>query len=159
MVGDCVSDSGSSDYGVFSNSAALTQSPSEKNSTILGDKTLVKGIGYTMIFNSDRVKIELSSQGTVMRYTSKANKKEYLFFKVENQERIRQIESRSENWKTHTSRNDFGYIIKEQRNAENKFTGYFKIMKRYKQNLLEKRFYNKCEVNKEDWIYYERRKM
>lgn len=90
-----------------------------------------------------------------MRFTSE--EREYLFFQVEDQRRINEIDKMSENWCPHGIYSMYDYIIMEQRNAADKFTGHFKIIK--KSEAFVDGVSDPSVVPKKDssaWIYYGR---
>lgn len=108
-------------------------------------------MGYFIIFRNDAEKYELSAHGSVMRYTRTQNgtKKEYLFDKVDDPEKIEKIEFLSENWKTRRQK-EYNYIIKIQCNAQDKLTGYYKV--------AEKQRYGKLSAGAGNWTYYKRKR-
>lgn len=128
------------------------QSPRSNNTTIKENKKFSKGVGYTTIFTSDLGKFELSNKESVLRVTTCTG--ECLYSIVKEPEKIQKIEFRSENWVRLNKRSDQKYIILEQKNADNKRTGYIKIIKNSK---VRSRLARVSTSNK-DCAYYEQRK-
>lgn len=126
-------------------------------------KKLVKGVGYTTIFYNEFLKVEISLQESTMRRTVSRNgdTRERLYTLVKSPTRIREIEFQSENWNVRGISSSSPYVLLEQMNASNKLTGYYKIIKKDRANIIE-HLLSKPEVyakySEDDWQYYERRK-
>lgn len=153
--GDCNRNRGSHSSGTDSSNTSVGQSP--RTTDTAGrqeDKLLRSGVGYITIFQSGKEKFELSNKGSTMRFT--LGEREYLFSQVEDQSIINEIDERSENWFPRGINRRYGYIIMEQRNAANKPTGYFKIIKRLEAIVERVSSQVVPEKDSSAWTYYER---
>ena len=120
-------------------------------------KILESGVGYSLIYKSDKVKYELSNKKTILRKTVCKNGKtiESLYERIIDISVKHKIELKSINWKIIDEHPKKEYYILVQCNAENKPTGNIKIVKKSKAkwNFFKKN----VEANDDDWMYYVRR--
>lgn len=114
-------------------------------------------MGYVIIYNSKNLKIELSTNGTVLRMTSTKNgvSYEYLYERVTDPELIRAIEDRSVNWIKRYFRSS--YYIFMQADAKYKYTGNIKIIDKNKS--VVGKFSGNINNRPEDFSYYVKRKV
>lgn len=127
------------------------------NNTTPPQKKLEKGVGYETIYCSDKEKVEISTSHSELRKTLLMNGREIQYKRESNPDTIREIETRSVNWKLRGADNSKGYYVEIQLNAENKPTGNIRIVPhRYAKivGLLSP----KLEADKEKYTYYVRRK-
>ncbi len=110
------------------------------------------------IYLSDKEKVEVTANGTVLRRTllKKDGPHEYLYHRESNPAQIREIEERSVNWKRRGERSPKGYYVEIQLDAENKGTGNIRIVSH--RNVVKKLIPPQIVVDKENYIYYVRRK-
>lgn len=122
-------------------------------------RKLEKGVGYVAVYCSESMKIELSANGTVLRWTvvQKGIPYEYLYEQVTDPACISAIEDKSVNWKLMDVRFSKSHYVIGQANAENKYTGNIKIVN--KSRAVVKGFMNHTvAARQEDFSYYVKRK-
>ena len=134
------------------------QSPSNNYPT-MPERTLEKGVGYATIYISDRMKIEISTNYSVLRIThiNKIGHPEYLYHRESDPVQISEIEDRSFLWDLLASGRSIGYYVEIQKNADRKVTGNIRIvLQRYAKvtGILSK----ELVADKGKYVYYVRRK-
>lgn len=130
------------------------QSPG--NSGIQRERKLCSSAGYKTIYCYQTLKFDLTAKCDWMRKTVRCDNGTHssIYQRVKDQNRINIIEQRSENWYPLEGTE---YYILEQRNARQKRTGNYKIIKksravyRFLQGVVA--YYSEA-----DWMYYERLK-
>lgn len=122
-------------------------------------RKLIKGVGYSTIYLSDKEKYELSTNGTVLRRTFVKNdiQYEHLYEKVIDPLRIRAIEEKSMNWKAFGVNSGQDYYVIRQANADNKYNENIKIVKKIYASVRGI-ISHSVEARPEDFSYYVRRK-
>lgn len=105
------------------------------------------------------MKIELSTNGTVLRRTATQNgiPHEYLYERVTDPARIRAIEEKSVNWKLMEPACAKSHYVIRQANAENKYTGNIKIVNKSK-GVVKGVINLSVDARPEDFSYYVKRK-
>lgn len=125
------------------------------------ESKLVSGAGFTTIYCTDTVKIELSIQKMYLRMTvfyDGSKERERLYERVSDGMKRKEIENLSENWYLYGRGSTREYYVLRQLYMHDKGTGYFKIIKKEKAELSVWPWSTKVRASSEaDWIYYARR--
>lgn len=154
MAGDCIGNR--SDGGnPYRFDAALMQS--RRSSIVSERRRLVSGAGFTTIYCTDKTKIEISAQGKYLRMTKFRDgqkKGERLYIRISDERKKRRIEDLSENWHLCVDGDTYGYYVLQQQNAHNKPTGYYKIIRKEKAELLGSTIRVMRARSEDDWIHY-----
>lgn len=139
----------------------MTQSPPQNNPTMAQDRPLVRGVGYTTVYMSEGLKIEISAKGTSMRRTLYENGvpvAEYLYEKISDLTEIRRIESSPCRWRTYDG-GRYGYVIRGQLDAMRRPNGVYKVVEsarvRIRRNIWGEIQTIDSDIG--DWTYYRRR--
>lgn len=136
----------------------MTQSPCTNSIATQNVETMMES-DCVQIYRDDCKRYELLAQKTILRKTVIQNgrRNQILYSRVDNQLDKNKIEHRSVNWKALKSNS---YLILIQADANNRPTGYLKIIENIKA-VINKNFFGKVESvtarRQEDWIYYTRR--
>lgn len=119
----------------------------------------MKSAAYETIVWTDEIKIERSVDGNWIWCTFyMKEKREYLYEKIQDQRRIVQIENHRERWKLCPTTKTFNYFVKLQLDANNKYTGYCKVIEKRLADVKGIPFLG-TKIEGNDWKYYGRRKM
>jgi hypothetical protein len=116
------------------------------NVTTPSQKKLEKGVGYETIYSSNREKIEISANYTVLRRT--IGRYEHIYLKESNLAKIREIQYQSTNWnklKGAFAYSSTKYYVEFQLNAASEETGNIRIAVRSSIDVVK-------------YVYYVRRK-
>ena len=124
---------------------------------------MVSGVGYENIYETNQNRFELSEGKTFLRETDLGNGQEKLYQRVEDPEKIAQIETSGTkcSWGAPFGQvsSSGSYYIQKQKNSKGVPNGYIKIISKEKSRLNRK--YSGSEIigAKEDWMYFcERRR-
>lgn len=125
------------------------------------ESKLISGAGFTTLYCTDKIKIELSAQGKYLRSTTFYNRKEkeLLYERVSDRAKRKQIETLNINWHLHGNGHTYEYYILQQSNAQDKETVYYKIIRKENTEIIgrDKSKRVRRARSKDDWEYYEKR--
>ena len=116
-------------------------------------------VRYVTIYDSEVAKVELSTNGIILRRKGIQNNRhyEYLYERVTDPVRIRAIEERSVNWMLLEPAYSKNHYVLRQADAQNRPTGNIKVVEK-KLAFLKGFISLSVDARPEDFSYYERRK-
>lgn len=119
-----------------------------------------KSVAYETIYETERVKNEISLGKKLMRVTIKKENQEKLYNRISDKNKVIQIEER-EDVKWQRKKGQGFYILWQVKKSDEKqHTGIYKIIEE-KNAIKQKRFFGETEIlpkeGSEQWIYFERR--